>query len=99
MKVDLMGVQTINYTQKRTGKQASMCVLHTVHPRNGMPGYAVEEIRVYEGSEIYNQASQLPPASVLDIDFDSRGFVTGITVLPDAFPFYNLVADRKPAGK
>ena len=49
MKVDLMRVQTINYTQKRTGKQASMCVLHKVHLRNGVAGCFVEEVRVYEG--------------------------------------------------
>ncbi len=58
MKVDLMGVQTINYTQKRTGKQASMCVLHRVHLRNGVAGCFVEEVRVYEGSDFYGLAQE-----------------------------------------
>lgn len=99
MKVDLMGVQTINYTQKRTGKQASMCVLHRVHLRNGVAGCFVEEVRVYEGSDLYGLAASLLPGTVLDIGFDSRGFVTDILVQPDPFPAFSPVPDKKTSTK
>lgn len=86
MKVNLIGTQSFTYNRKSDGKPVSMCVLHTTHPRNGVVGISVEEVRVYAGSACFDQASNLVPPCELDVDFDSRGFVVGLTVLAPQAP-------------
>lgn len=88
MKVELVGIQNFSYKQKTTGKQMTVCILHTVHGHNSVIGRVVEQIRVYEGSYSYPLCAQLKPDAWLDVDFDSRGFVVDIQTI-----------DRPASGK
>ena len=88
MKASLLGVETFNYIQKSTGKEASVCILHVMHPKNRVNGFAVEQVRIYEGSDCFNKCTQLEPRSYISIDLDSRGYVTDIDLLQSTSSSY-----------
>ncbi len=84
MKANLLGVETFEYTQKETGERKTVCILHVVHPKNKVKGLAVEIVRIYKGSDCFDKCIALEPKSRIDIDFDSRGFVTDVDIVQAA---------------
>ena len=55
-----------------------------MHPKNKVKGLAVEIVRIYKGSDCFDKCIALEPKSRIDIDFDSRGFVTDVDIVQAA---------------
>ncbi len=79
MKAKVLGVQTVNYT-KKTGEPCSGVTLHVCFKDNQVRGEAVDSPFVNDNLGIRSTLDVLQPGQLIDIEYNRRGFVGGITV-------------------
>ncbi|OUQ21797.1 hypothetical protein B5E84_00605 [Lachnoclostridium sp. An14] len=81
MKVKVFGVQNVDYVSKRTNEPVKGRTFHCIFKDPQVVGDAVDAIFVSDRLSIPG-LYDIQPGAALDIEYNSRGSVCGVQVMP-----------------
>lgn len=87
MKMTVRGIQMVDYISKKTGKPVKGVTLFCSHKEQAVDGEMTEDVFVSDSLDCARLAYALKPGSLIDVEYNRRGYVADLCVL-----------DSKPAG-
>jgi hypothetical protein len=81
MKAKILGIQGVNYVSKRTGNPVKGTSFHVSLRDPNVRGEAVRTVFVSDNLSIPDIVNIIPGTNI-DVEYDYRGYVCGLTVLP-----------------
>lgn len=81
MKAKVLGTQNVDYVSRRTGNPVKGMTFHVSHKDSDVRGDAVSTVFVSDNLGIPDLVN-IVPGTHIDVEYNNRGYVCGITVLP-----------------
>lgn len=81
MKAKVLGTQDVDYVSRKTGKPVKGMTFHVSRKHRDVRGEAVSTIFVSNSLGIPDLVNIIP-GTLIDVEYDERGYVCGLTVLP-----------------
>lgn len=101
MKMTVRGIQLVDYTSKKTGKPVKGVTLFCSHKEQSVDGEMTEDVFVSDSLDCARLAYSLKVGSLIDVEYNRRGYVCDLSVLDDKPSKTGASADAKteePAG-
>lgn len=77
MKVAIIGIKDIDFTDSKTGREISGIQLFVTYPQKGIDGLA--SAKIFLDRRTVNELDKYPcPGSELHIDYDMKGRIVGV---------------------
>lgn len=79
MKVEVLGIQTVDYVSRKTGNPVKGVTLHSAFKDIQVTGRAVSSIFVSDNLEIAC-LKEIKVGSIVDVQYNNRGYVCDLEI-------------------
>lgn len=79
MKLRVLGTQQVDYVSKKTGEPVVGVTLHCVYKDSQVTGEAVDSVFISERLGIPG-LDAIQPGMTVDVEYNRRGYVSGLSV-------------------
>lgn len=95
MKMTVRGIQLVDYTSKKTGKPVKGVTLFCSHKEQSVDGEMTEDVFVSDSLDCARLAYALKVGSLIDVEYNRRGYVCDLAVLDGRPAETGVPADAK----
>lgn len=81
MKISVLGVQKVDFPDKRTGERVTLAKLHCSYYDDFVKGLKVEQINISANSPVYGMALDIVPPCEINAELNRRGGIVDFEVL------------------
>lgn len=81
MKYEVLGVQALDYTSRKTGNPVKGVTLHVKYKDSQVSGEATGNIFISDNLGI-DCVSDVRPGSRIDVEYNNRGYVADLSIIP-----------------
>lgn len=79
MKVEVLGVQNLDYVSRRSGEQVKGVMLHSCFNDSAVEGRAVESIFISDKLDL-DVVYDIKPGMIVEVEYNRRGNVSNVEI-------------------